>query len=88
MEKIYQNIRKRLGKIIIREIFPREIKPSKLAYVKRKVIDFPKFSEKTLVISKKTFILNKNEGLCVDEDSVVGFFKFMFRMIWGLEKKK
>ena len=68
--------------MVIKEIFPRKIKSSKLGYVKRKTINFPEFYKKTLVISKKTFILDKNEGLSIDEDTVVGFFKFMFKMIW------
>jgi sugar-specific transcriptional regulator TrmB len=86
MEKIYSSIRKRLGRIVIKEIFPRKIKPSKLDYVQRKTFDFPKFSEKTLVISQRVFILEKKEGLCVDEDNVVDFFRFMFKIIWKSEK--
>lgn len=86
MKEIYPNIRKRLGKIAIKEIFPREIKLSKLNYIERKTIDFPKFSKKTLIISKKVFILDKDKGLCINENSVVNFFRFMFKMIWELKK--
>ena len=88
MAKIYPGIRKRMGQIKIKEIFPVNFEESELEYVQRKKVVLPKAFRGTIIVSNKVFILRKTKGLVLEEAVVVGSMKMMLKTIWkqGLKK--
>lgn len=82
MEKIYPAVRKRLGKITVREISAEKLPPSSLSFVQRKIIDFPLPFSKTLIVSKNAFILDKDKGIHIEEKNTIETLKFLFELLW------
>jgi len=68
-------IRKRLGKLSVKEIFPEETVPSKLSYVKRtanlSLNNFPG----TLIIADKIIFISPKNSLLLSQSDVVEIIK-------------
>lgn len=81
LENIYKSIRKRLGKIEVREIFPEETGKSALTFVERKAI--PRLSlPGTLIICDKIIYLQKDESFSVEQESIVKLVRLLLGALW------
>lgn len=85
-EIVYQNIKKRLGKIEVKEIYSKKVKTkSKIAQVQRKSL--PSLDLKgTLILSDKAIFLSrqKPEGFLIDNKLMVDLLKSFFLALWNL----
>lgn len=81
LENIYKNIRKRLGKIEVREIFPKETGRSALIFIERKIIPHLSFSG-TLIICDKIIYLQKDESFSIEQESIVKLIRLLLDALW------
>lgn len=81
--KTYILIRKRLGKIFVKELVVGGKSVPVLSFVQRKKIQaFGKEWPGALVIADKVFIINKKQALCIEEKSTVKTIKLFFELLW------
>jgi sugar-specific transcriptional regulator TrmB len=82
LENAYRSIRKRLGKISVRELRAENFSPSKLNFVERKKAVFPKNSPKAIILSRDAIILKNELGIVIKEETTVETLELMFETIW------
>lgn len=84
LETIYKNIRKRLGKIEIKEIYPKETTEASLGFIKRKTAPaISKICAETLIISDKAISLKKNKGFVIEHEATISLIRGLFNAIWS-----
>jgi len=83
-EAIYQSIKKRLGKIEVKELYSKEIK-STFPYGERKIISPKHLMPGTLIVFDKAVFLpdQKQEGYLIENSLLVDLFKSLFLSLWG-----
>ncbi len=88
LETIYKNIRKRLGKIEIKEACPKEAKGTPLDFVKRKTVPaISKICAETLIISDKAILLKKNKGFIIEQEDTINLIRGLFSVIWNQKQQ-
>lgn len=89
-EFMYQKIQKRLGKIKIKEIYPKKPKrKSKIPQLQRKFFPSLNFKGTLILFDKAIFIFpKKTEGILIDNPIIVDLFKALFLTLWDLKAKK
>lgn len=81
---IYRKIKKRLGKIEVKEIYPKKIQ-SRTFWLQRKCFSFPGLQGTLILFDKVIFIPTKNkEGLFIENKSILNLFKSFFLTLWNL----
>lgn len=83
-ETIYLKIKKRLGKIEVKEILPQKAKPKPgLPQVQRKFFSCPGLKG-TLILSDKAIFLpsQKPEGFLIENELIVNLLKILFLSLW------
>jgi len=95
LEEIYKKIKKRLGEIEVKEIFPAyitsrttagrpKIRKSKFNFVQRKFFpNLVNYFSGTLIISDKIFFFDNKNDFCIEQENIVNLFKSLFEIIWG-----
>jgi sugar-specific transcriptional regulator TrmB len=81
LEDIYRSIKKRLGKIEVREIFPEKTGESDLPFVKRKTAPGLALSG-TLVACDKIIYLHKDKNFSIEEESAVKLVRLLLEALW------
>ena len=85
--QIYPKIKKRLGKITIKEISPGPLTGSSSDYLQHKI--FPSALNGRIdaaIITDKILVFEKKQTLCIEEKSLVDFVKIVFDMLWSSQK--
>lgn len=85
-EAIYQKIKKRLGKIEVKEIYPEELKlKSKLPHIQRKVLSLPTLGGTLILFDKAIFFpTTKLEGFLIKNQLIANLLKSFFSALWRL----
>lgn len=84
LKTIYKNIRKRLGKIEIKEAYSKKAKGAPLDFIKRKTVPaISKLCAETLIIFDKVILLKKNGGLVIEHEDSVSLIRGLFSVIWN-----
>ncbi len=84
IEKIYPQIRKRLGEISVKEILANQngTEP-RFNYIERKNKKTGQTGlGATLVVCDKIFILEKNQSFCIENPQITEILKAVFEMMW------
>lgn len=81
LENIYKNIKKRLGKIEVREIFPEEARKSALPFVERKTIQHLPLPG-MLILCDKIIYLQKDESFSIEQESTVKLVRLLLGALW------
>lgn len=81
-EDIYKKIKKRLGKIEVKEIYPKTLK-TKLPFIKRKFSPILNLKGSLILCDKAIFIPEKEkQGLLIENPLVVNLLKSLFLALW------
>lgn len=85
-EEIYQKIRKRLGKIEVKEIYTKGRKlKSKLPQIKRKFLSPLETGGTLIIFDKAVFLpLKKQEGFLIKDQIIIDLLKSFFLCFWKL----
>lgn len=84
LENIYKKLRRRLGKITVRELYSRKISPAKLEFITRKNIPSPVKMNGTIILADKALYLEKDRGLLIENEETVAILKTFFDIIWQI----
>lgn len=84
LSAIYEKIRKRLGKIEVKEISIEQSQDPRHGYIKRKIISsslspFPG----TLIIAHKIIYFHDNQIFCIEEETTLELIKSLFTSLWN-----
>jgi len=83
-EDIYKKIKKRLGKIEIKEIYPKRLK-TKLPFIERKFSSTLNLKATLILCDKAIFIPDKKqENLLIENPLVVNLLKSLFLALWRM----
>lgn len=82
LENIYKNIRKRLGTVEIREIYPKEVRKSDLDFVQRKKVSGLENLKGSLIISDKIIYFCDDQKLSIEEENIVELARSLLSIIW------
>ncbi len=80
-EAIYQKIKKRLGKVIIKEIANTSQKLT-LPYLKRKIINEELFKGIVILSDKTVILLSPVKGLLIENKIVLKLLRTFFKQLW------
>jgi hypothetical protein len=87
ISQIYPKIKKRLGKITVKELSPNLAAESSLDCLQRKALSFISADKiKAAIIIDKVFIFEKKQVLCIEEKTLVDFIKIVFDTLWSNQK--
>lgn len=86
LENICKNLRRRLGKITVRELRPKKTAPAELEFVKRRNIPSPANLNGTIILSDKFIHLTKERGLLIENEEAVSLFRTFFDLVWQTAK--
>jgi len=83
---LYRKIKKRLGKVKVKEIYPEELKSkSRLPWLKRKFFSFLNLKGTLILFDKVIFLPSqKKEVLLIENELIVNLFKSLFLSLWNL----
>jgi len=85
--QIYPKIKKRLGKITIKEISSGPLTGSSSEYLQHKVFSSALNGKiDAAIIIDKILVFEKKQVLCIEEKSLVDFVKIVFDMLWSSQK--
>ena len=81
---IYQKIKKRLGRIEVKEIYPERVS-SKFPQVQIKILS-PVYLGGTLILFDKAIFLSekKQEGVLIENRVIIDLFRSLFNTIWEI----
>ena len=84
LEKIYGKIRSRKISIKVKEIYPKNIKPSSLDFVERRVAkNIPSLPFGSLLITDKIYLFGKSKTFCIEKKEIIEWFLFLFETVWN-----
>lgn len=87
-ERIYQKIKKRLGKVEIKEIYPQKIKAKRAAppWLKRKFSPLPGIAGTLIILSDTVIFLSsqKQEGLLIENEVIANSLRVLSKTLWAL----
>ena len=85
-EDIYKKIKKRLGKISVKEIYSKELKTKiKPPYIKRKFSPVLDLKGSLILFDKVIFLHpNKKEGILIENKVVVNLLRSIFLALWRM----
>lgn len=85
-EVIYQKIKKRLGKIEIKEIYPKKVKiKPKVSEIERKFLSSSNLKGTLILFNKAIFLAPKKpEGYLIESQLIVNLLKSLFLALWNL----
>lgn len=83
LEKTYKVLRKKMGDhVSIKEIYTAKPLGEKLGFVERKMAASAERKKRSIVITDKVFLVEKNTLVCIEEPETIKYFKFLFNMLW------
>lgn len=86
-EKIYQKIKKRLGKIKVKEIYPKKIKSMPtFPWLERKFLPSLDLAGTLILFDKVILFYSLKEGLLIEDKLIVNIFKSLFLTLWSFKK--
>jgi len=82
-EKVYRKIKERLGKIQIKELFPKK-KKSPFSYLERKFFNqnSSPFKETVIIYDKVIILTSQKTGLLIENKATINLIKSLFLLIW------
>jgi len=83
-DKIYRKVKRRLGKIEVKEIYSKELNiKSKLPYIQRKFSPIPNLKGTLILFDKAIFFHSKKqEGLLIENKLIISLLKSLFSALW------
>lgn len=83
---LYQKIKRRSGKIEVKEIYPQELKSkSRISWLERKFLSIPNLKGTLILFDEIIFLpFQKQEGFLIKNELIVSLFKSLFLALWNL----